>query len=72
MRVRLQAYSLAVVDGNYLLAWECACALLFVALLRRSPIFYDDMAKLQGEPCANYTKLSATPEGPARIKEAKA
>ncbi|HVO61297.1 MAG TPA: MFS transporter [Terriglobales bacterium] len=57
MRARLQAYALAIVDGNYLLAWECACALLFVALLRKSPMFFGDLAGFQGDPCDRYSKL---------------
>lgn len=63
MRARLQAYSLAIIDGQYLLAWECAFALIFVALLRDSPMYYGDLAKLQGEPAAVYRKL-ASDEGP--------
>lgn len=46
-RARLQAYSLAFVDTFLLLAWECACALIFVALLRKLPINYGDLAALQ-------------------------
>jgi len=46
-RARLQAYSLAFVDSYLLLALECACALVFVALLRKLPINYDDLAALQ-------------------------
>jgi len=59
MRARLQAHSLAIIDGNYLLAWECACALLFVAALRKSPMFYGEMSKLQEEPVAAYSELAA-------------
>jgi MFS transporter, DHA2 family, multidrug resistance protein len=61
MRARLQAYSLAIIDGNYLLAWECACALIFVVLLRKEPLFYGDMSKLQEIPAAAYRKLAANP-----------
>ena len=61
MRARLQAYSMAIVDANYLLAWECACALIFVALLRKEPMFYGDMSKLQQTPAAAYRKLAAKP-----------
>ena len=63
MRARLQAYSLAIMDGNCLLAWECAVALLFVALLRKSPMYYGDLAKLQEDPVAAYSRL-ATMQGP--------
>jgi len=69
MRARLQAYALAIVDGNYLLAWECACALLFVALLRRSPLFYGDLAALQGEPCYHYSKLGGMEKHPMWTEE---
>jgi MFS transporter, DHA2 family, multidrug resistance protein len=71
MRARLQAYSLAIIDGYYLLAWECACALIFVALLRTSPMFYGDLAKLQGEPAAVYSNLGATQRTPTATKESK-
>ena len=72
MRARLQAYALAIVDANYLLAWECVCALIFVALLRKEPMFYGDMAKLQEEPAAAFEELAAT-QGPptAATKESK-
>jgi DHA2 family multidrug resistance protein len=46
-RVRLQAYSLSIVDGFLLIAWSCVCALIFVALLRRSPLDYGDLSALQ-------------------------
>src|ERR1700726_2508631 len=39
-RLRLQAYSLSILDGFLLIAWSCACALIFVALLRKSPLDY--------------------------------
>jgi MFS transporter, DHA2 family, multidrug resistance protein len=46
-RVRLQAYSLSIVDGFLLIAWSCVCALIFVALLRGSPLDYGDLSRLQ-------------------------
>jgi MFS transporter, DHA2 family, multidrug resistance protein len=46
-RVRLQAYSLSLLDGFLLIAWSCACALIFVALLRRSPLDYGDLSNMQ-------------------------
>jgi MFS transporter, DHA2 family, multidrug resistance protein len=42
-RVRLQAYTLSVMDGFYLLAWACVVALILVALLRRAPLSYGDL-----------------------------
>src|SRR6201982_3950686 len=49
-RLRLQAYSLSIIDGFLLIAWSCACALIFVALLRRSPLDYGDLSTQQQLP----------------------
>jgi MFS transporter, DHA2 family, multidrug resistance protein len=49
-RLRLQAYSLSINDGFLLIAWSCACALIFVALLRRSPLDYGDLTAQQPVP----------------------
>jgi hypothetical protein len=46
-RLRLQAYSLSIVDGFLLIAWSCACALVLVALLRKSPLDYGDLKAIQ-------------------------
>jgi MFS transporter, DHA2 family, multidrug resistance protein len=46
-RLRLQAYSLSILDGFLLIAWSCAIALIFVALLRRSPMDYGDLSAQQ-------------------------
>jgi MFS transporter, DHA2 family, multidrug resistance protein len=46
-RLRLQAYSLSIIDGFLLIAWSCACALIFVALLRKSPLNYSDLSAIQ-------------------------
>ena len=46
-RLRLQAYTLSLIDGFLLVAWTCAIALLLVALLRKSPYNYGDLSKLQ-------------------------
>jgi MFS transporter, DHA2 family, multidrug resistance protein len=51
-RLRLQAYSLSILDGFLLIAWSCACALIFVALLRRSPLNYRDLSEMQQIPTA--------------------
>jgi len=56
-RLRLQAYSLSILDGFLLIAWSCACALIFVALLRQSPL--------------NYGELSEMPQIPPAGKESK-
>ncbi len=49
-RLRLQAYSLSLIDGFLLIAWSCACALIFVALLRKSPLNYGDLGTMQRIP----------------------
>ncbi len=48
-RVRLQAYSLSLIDGFVLLAWSCFCALILVALLRKLPLNYSDIANSDPE-----------------------
>jgi DHA2 family multidrug resistance protein len=49
-RLRLQAYSLSLVDGFLLLAYSCVYALVFVALLRKSPLNYGDLSSMQQIP----------------------
>ena len=51
-RIRLQAYTLSLMDGFYLVAWAAAIALFFVALLRESPLKYGDLSALQQHPAA--------------------
>ncbi len=51
-RLRLQAYSLSILDGFLLIAWSCACALIFVALLRQSPLDYGDLSMQQRIPAS--------------------
>jgi len=51
-RLRLQAYSLSLVDGFLLIAWSCSCALILVALLRKSPLNYGDLSEMQHTPGA--------------------
>jgi MFS transporter, DHA2 family, multidrug resistance protein len=46
-RVRLQAYTLSINDGFYLIAWACVVALVLVALLRKSPLSYADLTAIQ-------------------------
>jgi DHA2 family multidrug resistance protein len=52
-RLRLQAYSLSLLDGFLLIAWSCACALIFVALLRKSPLNYGDLSIMQDIPASD-------------------
>jgi hypothetical protein len=46
-RLRLQAYTLTLIDGFYLVAWACVVALLLVALLRESPLNYGELSTFQ-------------------------
>jgi MFS transporter, DHA2 family, multidrug resistance protein len=46
-RMRLQAFSLSIIDGFLLIAWSCVCALILVALLRKSPLNYGDLSTVQ-------------------------
>ena len=46
-RLRLQAYTLSIIDGFLLISWSCACALILVALLRESPLNYGDLSAFQ-------------------------
>jgi len=46
-RLRLQAYTLSVNDGFYLVAWACAVMLVLTVLLRKSPLNYGDLAAIQ-------------------------
>ena len=43
-RLRLQAYTLTLIDGFHLVAWACVMALLLIALLRPSPLSYGDLS----------------------------
>src|SRR5215469_11800502 len=49
-RIRLQAYSLSLIDGFLLIAWSCVCALILVAALRKSPLNYGDLSAMQQIP----------------------
>ncbi len=51
-RLRLQAYTLTLIDGFYLVAWASVIALVLVALLRESPLKYGDLGALQQHPAA--------------------
>jgi DHA2 family multidrug resistance protein len=52
-RLRLQAYGLSLNDGFLLICWSCACALVLVALLRKSPLNYGDLSAMQEIPAAS-------------------
>jgi len=49
-RIRLQAFSLSIIDGFLLIAWSCVCALILVALLRKSPLNYGELSTVQQTP----------------------
>jgi hypothetical protein len=46
-RLRLQAYTLSINDGFYLVAWACVVSLLLISLLRKSPLNYGDLTVIQ-------------------------
>src|SRR5215468_6537627 len=46
-RLRLQAYTLSINDGFFLVAWACVAALVLTALLRKSPLNYSDLTAIQ-------------------------
>jgi len=46
-RVRLQAYTLTLIDGFYLVIWACVLGLLFVAFMRKAPLSYGDLSAVQ-------------------------
>jgi DHA2 family multidrug resistance protein len=51
-RLRLQAYGLSLNDGFLLISASCACALILVAMLRKSPLNYGDLIAMQQIPAA--------------------
>ena len=51
-RLRLQAYTLSLIDGFYLVAWVSVIALVLVALLRESPLKYGDLSAMQQHPAS--------------------
>jgi len=57
-RLRLQAYTLSIIDGFLVVAWSCACALIFVALLRKSPLTYGDLGAIQQDLAAHKESTS--------------
>ncbi len=51
-RLRLQAYTLSLIDGFYLVAWASVFALVLVALLREPPLKYGDLSGIQQQEAA--------------------
>src|SRR5277367_1491393 len=51
-RLRLQAYTLSLIDGFYLVAWASVIALVFVALVREPPLKYGDLTGIQQQQAA--------------------
>jgi MFS transporter, DHA2 family, multidrug resistance protein len=49
-RLRLEAYTLSLIDGFHLMAWACVIALVLVALLRKSPLNYGNLSAIQQQP----------------------
>jgi MFS transporter, DHA2 family, multidrug resistance protein len=46
-RLRLQAYTLSIIDGFHLIAWACVCALILICFIRRSPYRYGELSAIQ-------------------------
>ena len=46
-RLRLQAYALSLIDGFHLVAWACLVGLLLTALVRKLPLHYGELSKVQ-------------------------
>ena len=51
-RLRLQAYTLSLIDGFYLVAWVSIIALVLAALLRETPLKYGDLSEMQRQQSA--------------------
>ena len=51
-RLRLQAYTLSLIDGFYLVAWASVFALVLVALLREPPLKYGELSGMQQQQAA--------------------
>src|ERR1700734_2468214 len=51
-RLRLQAYTLTLIDGFYLVAWATVVGLIFVALLREAPLKYGEISAMQQQTAA--------------------
>jgi DHA2 family multidrug resistance protein len=49
-RLRIQAYTQTFIDGFHLVAWACVLALLLIAMLRSSPLNYEELAFGPREP----------------------
>ena len=56
--LRLQAHTLSIIDGFYLVAWVCVAALLLVALLRKAPLNYGDLSVVQQQRSATQRTKS--------------
>jgi MFS transporter, DHA2 family, multidrug resistance protein len=50
--VRLQAYALTFIDAFHLIAWGCVANLILIALLKPSPLNFEDLvsARRKGQP----------------------
>lgn len=49
-RIRLQAFTLTLIDSFYLVAWACVIGMILGALLRESPLKYGDLVAFQQIP----------------------
>jgi MFS transporter, DHA2 family, multidrug resistance protein len=56
--LRLEAYTLSLIDGFYLVAWASVASLLLVAILRKSPLSYGDLSVIQQQLTARQEAKS--------------
>ena len=57
-RVRLQAYTLSLIDGFYMVVWACVVGLLLIALMRKAPLNYDDLSAVHQHLLASQGRKS--------------
>jgi hypothetical protein len=55
-KIRVQAYTLALIEAFYLMAWMSVLMLILLATLRRFPLNYRDLAALGAGPPPARTK----------------
>lgn len=49
-RIRLQAYTLTIVEAFHLVAWVCVLALLLIFFLKPAPLDYGDLSAVPAKP----------------------
>ncbi len=57
-RLRLQAYTLSLIDAFFLVAWACVVALLLIALVRKAPLNFRELGFQELESSASQEVTS--------------